>query len=71
MRTHDKARLRYTDSKRRLQRGESTGRGVSTRTARGGYSDMDTNWHDYNYSDSCWFPSCEVLTPRTTRGSES
>ena len=32
---------------------------------------MDTNWHDYNYSDSCWFPFCEVLTPRTTRGSES
>jgi hypothetical protein len=30
-----------------------------------------TNWHDYNYNDSCWFPSCEVLTPRTTRRSES
>jgi hypothetical protein len=29
--------------------------------------------HDYIYiySDSCWFPSFEVLTPRTTRRSES
>ena len=27
--------------------------------------------HDYNYNDSCWFPSCEVLTPCTTGRSES
>ena len=30
-----------------------------------------TNDYIYVYNDSCWFPSFEVLTPRTTRRSES
>jgi hypothetical protein len=48
------------------------------RKARGGYNDSDMETQDkarcdysYNYNDSCWFPSGEILTPCTTRRSES
>ena len=69
----DTARVRphRTKKKRWLQRHGITGRCATARTAsyRGTEVLARTDWHNYN--DSCWFPSFEVLTPRTTRRSES
>jgi hypothetical protein len=59
------ARLQYAESKRRRRRAreEATGYWLLAWAQR--------KRHDYNYNDSCWFPSCEVLTPCTTGRSES
>jgi hypothetical protein len=70
---HGHARLQYTENKR-LQRHESSGHGMESKRrllATATLELKDKARRDYNYSDSCWFPSCEVLTPRTTRRSES